>query len=497
MPQGVLPYKYEEEKNESGLTALAGLPVWLDLASVIGLSDHIKVHMHVRPSQGWTDEQVILSLILLNLAGGDHVDDMRILEGDEGFSRILKRCELKEFPRKERRVMERRWRKEHHRSVPSPSAAFRYIEAFHSPDEEKKREACKAFIPTPNAHLLGLARVNRDLVASIQSRNPDKEATLDMDATVDGTTKKNALFSYKGYRAYQPLNTYWAEQGLILHTEFRDGNVPAGYEQLRVLKEALDMLPKGVEKIYLRSDTAGYQHDLLKFCETREKRIEFTVGCDVTPEFKRAVYDVEEADWNVLTKEVKGEMRPTDTQWAEVCFEPAAISRSKKGPVYHYLATRCPLRQDVLPGMEGQLPFQTMERDTVRYKIFGIVTNRDIPGNELINWHYERCGKSEEAHSIMKEDLAGGYLPSSLFGANAAWWWIMVLAFNLNSAMKRLVLKTEKRMKALRFSLINLPGRIMEHARETIIRITKGHPSFDMLVRARQKIVELAHEPSG
>jgi hypothetical protein len=75
--------------------------------------------------------------------------------------------------------------------------------------------------------------------------------------------------------------------------------------------------------------------------------------------------------------------------------------------------------------MEGQLPFQTMEKEAVRYKIFGIVTNRDIPGNDLITWHYERSGKSEEAHAIMKEDLAGGYLPSSLFGANAAWWWIM------------------------------------------------------------------------
>ena len=85
--------------------------------------------------------------------------------------------------------------------------------------------------------------MNKDLVASLQSHNTVKTATLDMDATLDSTTKKNALFPYKGYRAYQPLNTYWAEKHLILHTEFRDGNVPAGHEQLRVLKEALTMRP--------------------------------------------------------------------------------------------------------------------------------------------------------------------------------------------------------------------------------------------------------------
>ena len=37
---------------------------------------------------------------------------------------------------------------------------------------------------------------------------------------------------------------------------------------------------------------------------------------------------------------------------------------------------------------------------------------------------------------MMKDDLAGGRLPSGLFGANAAWWAIMVLAHNLNALMK-------------------------------------------------------------
>ncbi len=40
MAQGLLPYKYEEATTASGMTSLAGLPVYLDLASmsVISLS---------------------------------------------------------------------------------------------------------------------------------------------------------------------------------------------------------------------------------------------------------------------------------------------------------------------------------------------------------------------------------------------------------------------------------------------------------------------------
>jgi len=497
MPQGILPYKYEEEKTDAGLTALAGLPIYLDLASVLGLGDHIRAHIQIK-SQGWTDEQAILSLILLNLAGGDSVDDLKILEKDEGFRKVLDRVETRGMSRQERRAQEKRWRKEHHRSVPSPSAIFRFLAAFHDPEEEVKRRKGNAFIPTPNQHLRALATVNRDFVASVQRCHPHTEATLDMDATLVETQKDNALFSYKGYKAYQPFNVWWAEQGLMLHTEFRDGNVPAGYEQLRVFKDALDMLPEGVTKVSLRSDTAGYQHDLLKYCEKGENkrfgRIEFAIGADVTREFSTAVAVAEE--WRPVMKEIKGEMRRTGKEWAEVCFVPNKIARSKNDPVYRYIATRELLEQPELTGMEGQveLPFPPMTIEKKRYKVFGIVTNRDAEGSDLVNWLHDRCGKSEEAHSIMKEDLAGGKLPSSDFGENAAWWGIMILAFNLNSAMKQLALRgswVAKRMKAVRFSLINLPGRVMTHARGLIVRLVKDHPSFEVLVGARQRIMEL------
>jgi hypothetical protein len=507
MAQGVLPYKYEEERTDGGMTALAGLPIYLDLASVLGVADFIRAHVHVRKSgQGWTDEQAVLSLMLLNLAGGDCVDDIRILEKDEGFCKVLGRVEAKGLTRQQRRALERRWRKERHRSVPSPSALFRYLEAFHDPGEEIKREQGKAFIPAPNEHLQGIRRVNRDFVASIQKRHPEREATLDTDATLVETQKEDAFFSYKGYKAYQPFNIWWAEQKVVLHTEFRDGNVPAGYEQLRVFKEALDMLPEGVTKVYLRSDTAGYEHDLLRYCEKggskRFGRIEFAIGADVTKEFKKAVGEVEESDWKPMRKEIKGEMRKTGAEWAEVCFVPNAIARSKNDPVYRYLAIRELLEQPELPGMEGhvELPFPTMSMERKRYKIFGVVTNRDLEGNELINWLHKRCGKSEEAHSVMKEDLAGGKLPASEFGENAAWWWIMILAFNLNSAMKQLVLQgtwVAQRMKAIRFCLIGLPGRVMSHARGLIVRLVKNHPSLAVLVNARQRIMELDYTPSG
>ena len=85
MKQGLLPFRYEEESKETGMTALAGLPLYMDLAQVIGLSKSIQKHLEVKSGgQGWTDSQVIISLVLLNLAGGSRVADLEVLEGDKG-----------------------------------------------------------------------------------------------------------------------------------------------------------------------------------------------------------------------------------------------------------------------------------------------------------------------------------------------------------------------------------------------------------------------------
>ena len=138
--------------------------------------------------------------------------------------------------------------------------------------------------------------------------------------------------------------------------------------------------------------------------------------------------------------------------------------------------------------------------DGAWYKVTGIVTNRDLPGDELIRWYRQRCGKGEEVHSVLKEDLAGGRLPSGLFGVNAAWWAISVLAFNPNSAIKQLALGdrwVSKRLKAIRFGIINLPGRVVRHARRLIIRLPRGHPSFELLVDARRTTLAMANAPQS
>jgi len=119
----------------------------------------------------------------------------------------------------------------------------------------------------------------------------------------------------------------------------------------------------------------------------------------------------------------------------------------------------------------------------------------DWAGDALIRWLHQRCGKSEEAHAAMKNDFAGGQFSSGDFGENAAWWWIMILAYNLNVLMKRLVLGeswVNKRMKAIRFGFIHIVVRVIEHSRRLLVRISGNHSSSEFLIMVRRRIIGLA-----
>jgi hypothetical protein len=501
--QGVLDFQYESDSSRHGLTSLAGLAIYLDLVKACGLGAAIQRHVGVAGSQGWLDVQMVLAVVLLNLAGGDCVDDIERLERDGGFSAILRAIEKDLLSRAERRALKTRWRRERERATPSPSALSAWLERFHDP-ASPKAAAGTAFIPEVTRELQGLWRVNRSLLAFAQEHAQATTATLDMDATLIETHKRDALFCYKKFKAYQPLNCWWAEQGAMLYSEFRDGNVPAGHEQLRVLKDCLPDLPDSVKKVSLRSDTAGYQEELLLYCgEGKDPRfgvIEFAVGADVTEAFRTAVLATAESEWKPLIRRVGDKSYATDQEWAEVAYVPNWAGHSRKRADYRFLAIREPLRQLAL-GDEEKLPFPTVGFGRKGpHKLFGVVTNRQGPGDGVIWWLRERCGKSEEVHSALKSDLAGGQMPSGLFGANAAWWALSILAFNLNAAMKRLALGegwASKRMKALRFHLIGLPGRVVSHARQLIVRLGGGAEALATILDARARIRALAHGPAG
>jgi len=115
-------------------------------------------------------------------------------------------------------------------------------------------------------------------------------------------------------------------------------------------------------------------------------------------------------------------------------------------------------------------------------KYFAVRTNLwDWKPKRLLEWHREKAGSIEAAHAVIKNELAGGVLPCARFGANAAWLRFAVLTFNMLTAMKRLALPAElltARPKRLRFLIFQTPGKLVRHARQVVLRLTRSLNRF-------------------
>jgi hypothetical protein len=106
---------------------------------------------------------------------------------------------------------------------------------------------------------------------------------------------------------------------------------------------------------------------------------------------------------------------------------------------------------------------------------FALLSNIwDWKAGRLMEWHREEAGTMEAVYEVVKNELAGGALPSKYLGANAAWLRLAVIAHNVLRALKRLALLAEllrARPKRLRFLIFNTPGRVGYHARRMVLRL--------------------------
>ena len=443
-----LLFELDPEPLRETLTALGGIPLVVQAFRSLGLPQSIAEHVRVKQRQrGYDDATFVESFVILHAAGGEGVEDFERLRQDPGLAEMIGHA------------------------LPSPRAALEFLQAFHQ--EEKIAEAQQrrlpeqvAYIPEATPSLEGLGGVNRDLVQRCGERAPDQRlATVDQDATIIESHQQQALTTYAGVRGYQPMLAVWAETGLVLADQFRDGNVPAHMAPLEVAQRAFAALPSTVQEYYYRGDSACHESGLLNGLRDEQRaggrrgRIGFAISARMSEALHAAIRVVPEAAWQPYGAPHPAEIR----ECADVPFVPGEKTEKKDLQPLRYVAIRIRKKQEEL--------FE--EGSAVRH--FAVLSNRwELKPARLIEWHREKAGTIEFVHDVIKNDLGGGVLPSKYFGANAAWLLLAVIAHNVLQALKRLALPAElltARPKRLRFLLFNMPGRLVHHARRLILRV--------------------------
>ena len=358
------PVKVQFSDSEADMTPNGGVELWLRAAEQSGAFRDLPAG--VSGLQGWTDGQMILSLSLLNVLGRECADDLDRMEADEGLCRLVSHHEARILGVSRRSL--RRWhRKGRQRTFPSSRSLLDWLHGHEDEAAGRARAKGEAYVPVPSATLAPLAEANRRLVAQTVSHAELRRATVDVDATIVPSGKKEALSTYRaargthpGEKGYQPLNCFLAETGSMLCSEMRDGNVPAREGNARVLSRALELLPEAIKEVMIRSDSAGHSVEVLQLCNRPELRpaatrrfgvIGFAISAVRSQELMAAVAQVPEAEWKPLRvlekREPEGGGKPVLVEVdspveaiAEVNFVSNEDGYSKREGIIRYIAVR-------------------------------------------------------------------------------------------------------------------------------------------------------------
>ena len=411
------------EETDAAVTGLAGVPALVNLAHEMGLFKDVDAFVPPKErDRGYAPSASVLDLMLIPCAGGECIDDLGVLRADQGLQRLLRR------------------------SVMAPSTAHDFLRRIQY------------------VGLEGLGMVRQRQVAYVARKNHQTQATLDCDASLFVSRSRMAQMSYKGERGGMPMLAFWAELDLVVHEEFRQGAVAPQSDALRFLQETIAQLPASVQEIFVRSDSAWYQAAVLDYCEDRH--CGFAITADLDEAVKGLCSLVPEQAWQPLN--VPADPHDPDEYVREWACETVHTLNDSKYP-YRMILLRKERRQGDL--FEGT------------YVYGAIITNRDLPIEELVAWHRQRCN-CENHIKELKHGFGLRSLPSSDFFVNALYFRIQTLGYNLVSALKLLKLPETWRpftLKTLRFRLFAIPALVVQHARRLWLKINHAHPYLPIL----------------
>jgi hypothetical protein len=383
-------------------------------------------------------------------------------------------------------------------AVPGERCVADFLESFHDSGTvararmEAQRQQHLSFIPEETPALEGLSEVARGVVRAIAGRwdEPATRATVDQDATIIESHKREAQWTYEGTRGYQPMVAMWAERDLILAEEFRDGNVPAMSSPLTCAKAAFEALPETVKEYYFRGDSACHESGLLNWLRDEDRGdgpkgfIGFAVSARMSKELREALMSAPEAAWKIFGEESDGTLR----QWAEVDFVPGEKVEKKGIEPLRYVGLR-------LLKPQGELFADGHDRH-----YHAVISNlREKDGGELLMWHRGKAGTIERVHDEVKNGLGGGKLPSAKFGANAAWFRIACIAYNILVAVRQAwpdeTLHTAK-AKRVRFVMVNVTGRFSRDRRKITLKLSASLEWIKRFLKLFARF-PLATQPTG
>ena len=410
------------------LTVHTGLSLFYAMAEILKIPKSLDDHVQVKQrDSGYPESEHILALAANAFVGGDFLDDLEALREDDAIKMAIGRKE-----------------------IPDPTTAGDF---------------CRRF---SRGHILQINKAFAEIEHEVYKKRKDvSDLTIDVDAKVHevyGKKKQGAAKAYNGVYSLQPMYAFADETDELLHVEVRSGNTHPGAKAVSYLKRLAKKIPSSVEKIYLRSDSAFYNREVVEFCE--EKGWEFSITADQTAALLRAINTLAPDAWH------------QDTEDAERAYGEFTYNPVKWKKEYRYLVRR-----------EREKEKQGQKALFEKYSYYVVVTNKEGEVKALMKTHAGRGRCEKRIGQFTNEFLS--HLPLKEFMANWVYLLCAQLAYNLSLWIRDLVLPKgyrKKHIKRIRRTIGLIASKVISGGRQISLRISLLHHWWRDFVQAWEKI---------
>lgn len=227
---------------------------------------------------------------------------------------------------------------------------------------------------------------------------------------------------------------------------------------------------------YYRGDSASYQAGL--FNQLERDGVIYGVTVDQDKAVRSAIALIPGGDWE---ESVKG----CGYELAETVH---CMNETKKA--FRLVVKRGIRRQGELFEEEGQ------------YFYHAVASNwpeEEKNTEEVLKWHNQR-GRAENFNKEIKIGFGMERMPCGQTYANAVFFRIGVLAYNLFIGFKRLSCPesgVKHTIATFRWKLVQVAGRIVKHAGETVLKLMIDLEKLELFKGIRRKSFELSLCPDG
>lgn len=432
-----LGHGWKVEKSKERLTSFAGMPLLTELAhrsKLVKDLDSVQ-GLWVRAGRYRTSDYV-LSLALTLIAGGEGLEDTRLLREDAGLQGWL-------------------WKE-----LPAPNSQGDFLRRFGQMEIGR------------------LGRVNARQARRLLARGSYRRLTLDIDSSLIESDKKEAQRTYKGFDGYNPLLAWLDEPNVFLSGVFRSGNSSPQSHLKSLIGQCRRMLPADV-KLRVRSDSAGYNRHVMTYCLKRD--MEFSITADMDASVREAIESIPEKNWQLV---VRGE----ETFLLAETLHVVGGWRSRLPlPALRLIVTK---------KLSGQLE---LFKDPIKHRAIIAALPETMSAQEVLDYHNDR-GRMEKAIGELKEGFGLNRLPCGQLMANAAYFQVCLLAYNLVQTFKNCALPESWRkfeVKNLRFRLLCQAGKLVRHAGQIFLKLSRSYAHFDVFEQARWAVLSPTLATSG